>query len=433
MDTLSETEVLINNKEPLTRSKFFMLKVGENMGLDKPTIRDIINPQQIVILRLPVKLWGKVFVVWGCISLHNNARGPYKGGIRIAPDVNLWETVELSRLMTLKTSISDIEFGGGKTGIRVDIDDAYKLFGKKDQGNDHEFNKALSLEICEEFASEAKRYINDLTYIPAPDMGTGPEEMAYIYNQTLNPASVTGKPEGIHGWLPGRKESTGYGCYRATLRLLEDILRIPPQKSTLALQGFGNVGSYLALFLAEKGITIQAVTDLYGGVYDPDGLDISALYDYVSENGTVKGFVEKSITNEELFALDVDVLVPAATGNVINKENAGKVRAKGIVEAANVPITYEAMNLLSAKDVKVIPDIVANSGGVIASMEEYSRSLSAIKIEKESVFRIIDEKINNSLNAVFSKSADENIGFSEAAVQLAMERVYDAMKKRWHI
>lgn len=431
MHEFSEAEVLITSKEPLTRSKFFMHRAGEKMGLDKPTIRDIINPQQIVILRLPVKFWGKVFVVWGCIALHNNARGPYKGGIRIAHDVDLWETVELSRLMTLKTSISDIEFGGGKTGIRMKIQDAYDYLGKKER--DLEFEKALSLDICEEFAYQSRRYLEDLSYIPAPDMGTGPEEMAFIYNQTLNPASVTGKPEGIHGWLPGRKESTGYGCCRAALRLIKDILGLDPKKASMAVQGFGNVGSNACLFLAEHGVKITAVTDVYGGVYDSHGLDIKALYDYVGKTGSVKGFTGKTISNEKLFSLDVDVLMPAAMGNVITKENAHEIRAKGIVEAANVPITYDAVDILEEKGVKVIPDIVANCGGVIASMEEYSRSLSAIKIEKKDVFKIIDEKINNSLDAVFEKSGKEGISFSEASVQLALERVYDAMRKRRHI
>ncbi len=431
MNEFSQAEVLITSKEPLTRSKFFMHKVGDKMGLSKDVIRDIINPQQIVILRLPVKFWGKVFVAWGCISLHNNARGPYKGGIRIADDVDLWETVELSRLMTLKTSIADIEFGGGKTGIRVKIEDAYQMFGK--DGRDIEFEKALSLDICEEFAYQAKRYLTDLTYVPAPDMGTGPEEMAYIYNQTLNPASVTGKPEGIHGWLPGRRESTGYGCCRAALRLIEEILEVKPSHAKVAIQGFGNVGANAAINLAENGVKVVAVTDIYGGIYDGEGLDIKALSEYAASNGTVKGFIDREISNEEMFDLEIDVLIPAASGNVISKKNAARISAGGIVEAANVPITYDAMEILDEKGIKIIPDIVANSGGVIASMEEYSRSLSAIKIDKDDVFKIIDEKINNSLDAVFEKSREEGTSFSEAAVQIALERVYDAMRKRRHI
>lgn len=431
MHELSEAEVLITSKEPLTRSKFFMHKAGEKMGLEKPAIRDIINPQQVIILRLPVKFWGKVFVVWGCISLHNNARGPYKGGIRIAEDVDLWETVELSRLMTLKTSISDIEFGGGKTGIRMKISDAYEYLGKKER--DIEFEKALSLDICEEFAYQSRRYLEDLSYIPAPDMGTGPEEMAFIYNQTMNPASVTGKPEGIHGWLPGRKESTGYGCCTAAIRLIRDVLGIKLENAAMAVQGFGNVGSNACLFLAEKGVKIKAVTDVYGGVFEPGGLDIKGLYEYAGKTGSVKGFASRSITNEELLALDVDVLIPAATGNVISGKNAAEIKARGIVEAANVPVTLDAVGILEKKGIKVIPDIVANCGGVIASMEEYSRSLSAIKIEKSDVFKIIDEKINNSMDAIFDKSESEKISYSEAAVQLSLERVYDAMRKRRHI
>ncbi len=431
MDVFSESEVLIGSKEPLTRSMFLMHRAGDRMGLEKSIISDIVDPQQLVVLRLPVKFWGKIFVVWGCISLHNNARGPYKGGIRLSPDVSLWETVELSRLMTLKTAISDIEFGGGKSGIRLNIDDAYGLLGKKER--DTEFEKALGMAICEEFAGQARKYLDDLIYVPAPDMGTGPDEMACIFNQTLNPASVTGKPEGIHGWLPGRKESTGYGCFRSTLRLMQDILNISPSDSTVALQGFGNVGSHVALYLAEKGAKIVAVTDYYGGAYDKKGLHIHGLDRYVKENGTVKGFTSEEITQEQLLSLDVDVLIPAAVENVIRKDNAHTVRAAGIVEAANAPIAYDAMDILEDKGTKILPDIVANSGGVIASMEEYSRSLSAIKIEKKDVLKVIDDKINNSLDAVFTESEKTGKSFSEVAVHFALRRVYDAMKKRWHI
>ncbi len=427
----SRMEILLESQEVPSRSKILMQQCGERIGMSKGVIEELINPQQIIILRLPVKFFGKVIIFWGCISLHNNARGPYKGGIRIASDVTIWETVELSRLMTLKTAISDIEFGGGKTGIRINMPDIYKYFKKAEQ--DLEFEKVLKLDVCEELAYQSKRYLMDLTYIPAPDMGTGPEEMAIIYNQTLNPATVTGKPDGIQGWLPGRREATGFGCCYTTIRFIKEVLNLDPSKSTVAIQGFGNVGSHLAIFLAEKGVKIIGITDIYGGCYDNEGLDIPALVKYVQEKRTIKGFTNANITNEKLFALDVDVLIPSACGHVLTKENAQTVKAKGIVEAANAPITMEAMKIFKEKDIKIIPDIIANAGGVIASMEEYSRSLSAIKIQKSDVFRIIEDKIGKSLDFVFEKSKKEKIDFTSAAIQIAMERVYNAMRIRHHI
>lgn len=426
-----EMENVLLQEEPVTRSRFLMKKVGEKLGWEKKIVENIINPQQIIIVRLPVKSWGKVFVVWGCVVLHNNARGPYKGGIRIAPDVNIWETTELARLMSLKTAVTDIEFGGGKTGIRLRMEEAYKFLGKKKK--DRKFEKVITLDICEEFAYQIKRYLEDYTYIPAPDMGSGPEEMAFIYNQTQDPATVTGKPEGIPGWLPGRKESTGYGCAYATSIFVSEVLNLDLKKIKAGIQGFGNVGSHLALYLHQIGVKITGITDLYGGVYDKKGLDIPSLFNYAKKTGTVKGFTKDSITNEQLFSLDVDILIPAATGHVINKNNAGKVKARGIVEAANAPVTQEGMEILNRRKIPVIPDIIANSGGVIASMEEYSRSLSAIKISKENVFEIIKKKIGESLKMAFEISREEKIPYPEASIQIAMSRIYDAMKKRYHI
>lgn len=401
------------------------------MGLSSLIIDEIVNPQNVQIFRISCKILGKVILFWGVLALHNNARGPYKGGIRLAPDVTIWETVELSRLMTLKTAVTDVEFGGGKTGIRVDMPHMYEVFGRTPR--DLEFEKIITLDAIEYYSQSFRDIFSKHIYIPAPDMGTGPEEMAFIFNETQDPASVTGKPEGVHGWLPGRRESTGYGCCFVCLKLMEEILDIDPEKSTVAIQGFGNVGQPLAEFLTQRGVRVVAIRDLYGGVYDPDGIDVPALIQYTKKNGTVEGFASLSISNEELFALKVDVLIPAATGYVINKDNSPKISAKGIVEAANAPVTIEGMRILNEKGVVVIPDILANAGGVIASMEEYSKSLSAVKISKSEVFSIIIEKIRDNLNHCIELSKRQNITIAEASIQLAMERIYSAMKSRRYL
>lgn len=414
-----------------SRSTYYIRRAGLRLELREEEIEAILNPQEIRIFRLSCKILGKTVNFQGIMCLHNDARGPYKGGIRISPDVDIVETVELARLMTLKTAISDIEFGGGKTGIRVNWDYMYSLYGRKPI--DREFEKIVRLDIVEYFAQMYRETFKNHIYIPAPDLGTGPEEMAFIYNETLDPASVTGKPEGVHGWLPGRKESTGYGCAFITKRFLQEVLNKDVRDSTIAIQGFGNVGSFLAKYLYEDGAKIVGITDLYGGIYDKQGIEIPRLLEYASQNGTVKGFSSSTLSNEDLFSLPVDVLIPAATGNVIDANIANKILAKGIVEAANAPITLDGMEVINKKKIPVIPDIIANSGGVIASMEEYSRSLSALKTKKEEVFSIIEEKLNQGFRESLELSKELHTSMCESAVQIAVERIYKAMKNRRYI
>lgn len=261
-------------------------------------------------------------------------------------------------------------------------------------------------------------------------MGTGPEEMAFIYNETLDPASVTGKPEGTHGWLPGRKESTGYGCAYVTRISGERIMGKDISKVSVAIQGFGNVGSHLAKYLYESDARIVGISDIQGGVYDEHGLNIEKLTEHSRKFGTVVGYEGKFISNAELLSLPVDVLIPAATGNVIGIEEAKKIQAKLIIEAANVPITLEGMEILKERKIPVIPDIIANSGGVIASMEEYSRSLSALKTRREEVFKVLEEKLGQALNDSWDIADSQGIDLCQAAVELAVRRVYQAMKNR---
>lgn len=425
----STLENLVASREPVTRSRAFMERVGRHLGLDGPTIAELISPQEVRTFRLPCKILGKVIVLWGVLGLHNNARGPFKGGIRLASDVSLWETVELARLMTLKTAAVDIEFGGGKTGIRVDMAAMYREFGR--QPIDRAFEKIISLDAVETYACSMRSLFASHHYVPAPDMGTGPDEMAFIFNQTLDPASVTGKPEGTPGWQPGRREATGYGVSFITLRLLADQLGVRPDKATVAIQGFGNVGSYAARYLAESGVRVIAVTDSYGGTCRRDGLNIDALMAHAASTGTVRGFPDgEPIDNAALFSLDVDVLIPAATGHVITEENAADVRARAVVEAANMPTTVAGMDILTERGVTVVPDIIANAGGVVASMEEYARSLSAAKVTQDRMFATIRDLLGTALDAALARSQASRTTLSEAAVAIAVERVYDAMRRR---
>ncbi len=425
----TEMEHVLQAKAPQTRSVWLMERVAARMKMRREDIHELVNPQQVTVFRIPCKVLGKVVNFWGCLALHNSARGPFKGGIRLAEDVTIWETTELARLMTLKCAACDVEFGGGKTGIRVDMQAMYRLFDRTPR--DREFEKIISLDAVEYYAQAFRDVFSSHLYIPAPDMGTGPDEMAFIYNETQDPASVTGKGEGVHGWLPGRKESTGIGCSYLAQRALSEMAGVEPDGATVAIQGFGNVGQPLASDLAESGLKVVAVTDLYGGVCSPDGLDVDGLLAHYDEAGTVGGFAGgRPIDNEGLFALEVDLLIPAATGGVITGQNAGGIRARCVVEAANMPTTVEGMQILSQRGIPVAPDVLANAGGVIASMLEYSSSLSAIKATREEVYEVIQRKIGDNFTAARELADEESVTVCEAAVWLALERVYGVMKGR---
>ncbi|MEI6501688.1 MAG: Glu/Leu/Phe/Val dehydrogenase [Armatimonadota bacterium] len=426
----SELENVLQNCEPVTRSRALMQRAGERLGLARREIMELVTPQQVTVFRIPCKILGKVVNFAGVLALHNNARGPFKGGIRLAADVTIWETIELSRLMTLKTAACDIEFGGGKTGIRVDMPALYQKFGRGPK-RDLDFEKIISLDAVEYYSQNFRDTFSKHIYVPAPDMGTGPDEMAFIYNETLDPASVTGKPEGTPGWLPGRKESTGVGCCYITLRAMEQFLKLNPADATVAIQGFGNVAKPLALGLAAAGCRVTAITDFYGGVSNPRGLNIDNLLEWEAEHTTVAGFPEgEPIDNEGLFRSDVDCLIPAAAGDVINTGDAGEIKAKLIVEAANMPTTLGGMDILTERGIQVVPDILANAGGVIASMLEYSSSLTAIKPTKEDVLGTCRRKIGENFDLAVQQSEELGISVTEAAVNMATERVYKVMKSR---
>lgn len=427
--SLTPLQDIIHSREPLTRSIALMERACRTLELPPAIVANLITPQEIRVFRLPCKILGKVVNSWGVLALHNNARGPFKGGIRISGDVGLWETVELARLMTLKTAVTDTEFGGGKTGIRVNMEHMYRLFGRR--APDPEFEKIISLEIVESYAQAMRDVFASHAYVPAPDMGTGPDEMAFIFNETLDPASVTGKPEGTHGWLPGRKEATGYGVAYIARRVLQEMLGVDPAGATAAIQGFGNVGGHTARYLAEAGVKVVGITDARGGVYEPGGLDVARLLEHARENGTVSGLAgTQPLTNEQLWGLEADLLIPAAIGNAITAESADAIRARAIVEGANMPTTVEAMDVLGERGIAVVPDILANAGGVVASMEEYSRSLSAMKVTREEVFATVEQSLGAAFDACRERSRETGAGLTETAVAIAVARVYGAMQRR---
>ncbi|MCB9857923.1 MAG: Glu/Leu/Phe/Val dehydrogenase [Phycisphaerales bacterium] len=341
----------------------------------------LAEPQRQTILSLRLKLSeteslsAKAYVVY-----HSLLRGPAKGGIRIAPDVTLDHTAHLAELMTWKTALMKLPFGGGKSGIAIDP---------------APLTHFLKSSFLREWVMQQRLDLQKGVYVPAPDMGSGPSDMAVIFGEMHIPECVTGKPIGVGG-LPGRLEATGRGVATTARLLGEDVLKRPLNELTVAIQGFGNVGSFAALFCHEMGFKVVAVNDVRGGIHNPNGFDVPRLLRHVAETKSVTGFPGESIGGEELLQLPVDVLIPAAMGDVIHGKNAHKIQARSIVEAANGPVTGEGDVYLRDRGVPIVPDILANAGGVSASYVEWHHSKSGGLTTKEEVLTNLDKLMTHA-------------------------------------
>ena len=336
-------------------------QAADIIGLDQ-RYRDIISvPERMILVNLPVKLDdGTTRVFQGYRVVHSTVLGPSKGGIRYAPFVDLDEVKALAGWMSFKTALVGLPYGGAKGGIALNP----KI---RSQDELERITRAYTRALKEVFGEDSD--------IPAPDMGTSYREMAWIfheYSRTFGyqPGVVTGKP--IHlGGSKGRVPATGWGVMRATLQAAEK-LNLDPKKMTCAIQGFGNVGSWAAKLLTDEGVKIVAISDHTGGYHNPKGLNISEAIQYVKTNGTLEGYEGgKIISNDELMSLKVDVLAPAAIENVITEKNASSIQAKMIVEGANGPVSAGADEILEANGILIIPDILANAGGVTVSYFEW--------------------------------------------------------------
>jgi len=344
----------------------------------------------------------------GVCVIHNSARGPGKGGIRMVPDITTEEVMGLAKAMTWKNAMADIPFGGAKSGIKA---------------NDKEMTPEKKEEIVRAFV----RRIAELMpgqYIAGPDMNMTELEMGQMADELKNPKITTGKPTEMGG-LPHELGSTGFGVV-VSIRVAIEHLGLEPKKLTAAIEGFGNVGTFTMKFLNEMGVKVVAVSDSKGTIYDENGLDYEALMKTKEEKRTVTAHEKgKVLGTKELFGLPVDILVPGARPNVITSENVGGVKAKIVSEAANLPIPYETEKVLMRKGVTVIPDFVANAGGVISSWCE-TEGMSA-----DEMFRIVEEKVSNNTK-VMLEHADKIDGKDtrKAALEIAEQRVRDAMKEK---
>lgn len=413
----------IHDKEnPLASMMSRFDAAAQLLGLSEEMYYILKVPARQVIVGLPVMMDnGKVQVFEGYRVVHSNILGPSKGGIRFDPGVNLDEVRALAAWMTWKCAVVDIPYGGAKGGIACNP-------REMSAGEIERLMRQYTIGMLDVFGPDKD--------IPAPDMGTGPREMAWLMDEyskakgmTVN-AVVTGKPLVLGGSL-GRTEATGRGVTVAALAAM-DKLRMNPYRSTAAVQGFGNVGSFAADLLHERGVTVKAVSDITGGYFNDKGIDIAAALAYRNgHNGTLDGFSgAEKISNEELLALEVDVLVPAATENVITADNAASIRAKMIVEGANGPTSASADEIINEKGILVVPDILANAGGVTVSYFEWVQNRIGYKWTLDRINRRADRVMKDAFDRVFDTSQQYKVPLRLAAYIVAIDKVASTYKFR---
>jgi glutamate dehydrogenase (NAD(P)+) len=383
------------------------------MGLSKNMQTLLLTPQREIKVQVALERDnGEIATFIGYRVQHDSARGPMKGGLRFHQEVDADEVRALATLMTWKTAVVNIPYGGAKGGIAIDT---------------HELSQGELERITRRFVDATHDIIGPDSDIPAPDMGTNAQVMAWFMSQYqkyhgFNPACVTGKPLELHG-SEGREEATGRGVATLTAAMLQR-LKQSVEGATIALQGFGNVGSYAAQFLHAKGAKIVAVSDQYGGIANRDGLDVPALLQYAKEHESVKAFPGgDAITNEELLMSAVDVLIPAALGGVFTQDNARHVRARYIVEAANNPTAMEADEIFEQRKLIVLPDILANAGGVTASYFEWVQNRQHFRWDLARVRTELDRILIESFEKVWKIAEDKKVSLRTASYLLGIGRV----------
>lgn len=395
---------------------------AEILQLDEGMFQYLASPVKQVIVSIPVVMDnGNIKVFEGYRVIHDNVLGPSKGGIRFAPDVNLEEVKALAAWMTWKCAVVNVPFGGAKGGIRCNP----KALSKNEL---ERLTRRYTANLLEVFGPDRD--------IPAPDMNTDEQVMAWIMDTySMNSlktetAVVTGKPI-ILGGSQGRKEATGRGVVTVTLAALSKM-GLMPNKTTVAVQGFGNVGSISAELMYEQGAKIIAISDISGGYYNAAGIDIPDALNYMnSNNRSLEGYSKaEKISNEELLELQCDVLIPAAKEDQIGRHNAHKIRARIVSEGANGPVTANADAILEENGVMVIPDILANAGGVTVSYFEWVQDRQGYFWTEERVNRRLNRMMRSAFDNLYSVSEEHKITLRQAAYVYAIDRVAETLKLR---
>lgn len=394
------------------------------LGYEPSEYEMLKYPEREMKVSIPVEMDdGTVKIFEGYRVQHSTSRGPAKGGIRYHQNVDLDEVKALAGWMTFKCAVVDIPYGGAKGGVVVDPQTL----------STNELHR-----LTRRFTTMISPIIGENQDIPAPDVGTNPEVMGWImdtYSMLRGRCIhgvVTGKPVEIGGSL-GRKEATGRGVMLNAKFILEKM-NIPVKNTTVAIQGQGNVGGVAAELMYQEGFRVVAVSDVSGGVYHPDGLDIPAIRKHLSNRGatlaTYNDGKVKHMTNEELLELPVTLLVPAALENQINENNADRIQATIIVEGANGPLDNAADQILEEKGVTIVPDILANAGGVVVSYFEWVQNIQSMTWNEEKVNEKLYQIISKAFKSVWDISAEKNVSLRTGAYLIAVKRVIEAIKLR---
>lgn len=393
---------------------------AKRLNLDGAMLERVLKPNEKIEINVaPVLPDGNVTNINLFIVRHNDALGPAKGGIRMTPDVTLDDTTGLAMEMTWKTSLIGVPFGGGKSGIQLDP-------------------AMLSPEakevVIRAFTRGARRHIGPEIYVPAPDMGTNETDMAHIRDcisysdgtSITKGCFVTGKPI-ILGGIVGRRQATGKGVVY-TIQAMCEKLSLDISKMRVVLQGFGNVGSVVAAELAKRGAKLVAIADLSGAIVNPDGLDIKALSQHVRQAEGVGGFKKASqIDRSEIFGLDCDILIPAATESQITIENVNNIKTRIVAEGANAPTTPQADEILNERGIPLIPDILCNAGGVFVSYLEYTQETQREQMTLANVERRLANQMKQRFNEVYDFASEKGLTMREAAMDMAVSKVVEAV------
>ena len=390
-------------------------QAGELLNIKPGVIKALSSCEREVVISIPLRRGDDVEVLTGYRVQHSSARGPRKGGIRFHQSVDLDEVRALASLMTWKTALIDVPFGGAKGGVAVD---ASKLSPLEKE------------EIIRRWTRSLVHVLGHHRDIPAPDMGTDARTMAWLMDEFhrlegFQPACVTGKPVELFGAL-GREEATGRGVAQITAATLEKH-DVKVKGASVAIQGFGNVGRYAALVCQELGMKVVAISDVTGGIKDKAGIDIKAIFIHKTLE-TVEGY--ERIASEEVLETKCEVLIPAALGGVINDNNCGKINSDFIVEGANQPLTIAADRELRASGVVIVPDILANSGGVMGSYFEWTQNIQEFSWPLEKFRRELDLRMDQAFGNVHKVSKKYSVDLRTAAMVVAVGRVAEAFEMR---
>jgi glutamate dehydrogenase (NAD(P)+) len=399
-----------------------------NIAADHLKLADDIRtvfwtPYREVTVQIPVRLSdGKVHVFSGYRIQHNGARGPYKGGIRFHPEVDVDEVRALASLMTWKTAVANVPYGGAKGGVNCPAD---KLEQSEVQ------------KIARSFMDKIEKVLGPTRDIPAPDVNTNAQVMAWFMDEYgklhgHTPAIVTGKPIALEGSF-GRDAATGRGCV-FVFREAAPHLGLSPADTTFAVQGYGNVGSWAARIMQQLGSKMVAVSDANGAIRNDEGIDANALHDHISKGSLITEYEGAEVIDpEDLIAVPCDVFIPAALGGMIHEHNADRMQCKVLVEGANSPTTPVADQILRDKGVYIIPDVMANAGGVVVSYFEWVQNLQHFRWDEREVNDKLGNIMRRAYREVSSRAKEEGLDLREAAYLVGIERVVEAARTRGYV